>query len=250
MDVALLLLLPLVGGYYLANSSYAFRYRSAREDGHRLYFKSAFLGVILFCAALIVRSQFLNIFEWYRSFEVFLSQLILPLVKEPEKGYQFPLAVISLYSMILGPLLGYGGNFFLNRDTWLSRALKYSDLERLLNTAAHRKTPVCLTMANNKVYVGFIVASVDPTRDLKSLGILPVISGYRDGDTGKITFTTDYRPIYKLQEKGTHDAQLPLQHLRAADFEIILPTDKIHSCNMFDFTAYNQFNKKVDDDTG
>ena len=52
MDFAVLLFLPLVGGYIFARTCNFTRYKVPREDGHRLYFRSGFWGVALFIAAL------------------------------------------------------------------------------------------------------------------------------------------------------------------------------------------------------
>ena len=42
------LLMPLVGGFFFAESSFFLRYQVAREDGHRRYFRSAAVGVLPF----------------------------------------------------------------------------------------------------------------------------------------------------------------------------------------------------------
>lgn len=239
MDVALLLILPLVGGYYFANWARFSRYRSSREEGHRLYFRAAFYATFLFVAAIVLRVLLLE-WEWYRHREADVSIWVLALVKEPGKGHQFPLAVVSFYAMLLGPIGAWIINRFMSEKYWLERAVKFNDFERVVLSATERRLPICVTMGNNKVYVGFVVTTVDPTRDRKSLGILPIVSGYRSA-TGKITFTTDYSVIYG---KAPHpDARLakPLQHLRPADFEIALPADRVQSCNIFDFRAYEEF---------
>ncbi len=233
MDVALLLLLPLVGGYYFATWSNFCRYRSAREEGHRLYFRAAFYGSILFVFAIFIRACLLEL-ELYRHFEATISYWTLQLVKDPDKPHQFPLAILSFYAMVLGPVVGWLSNLIFWQRVWLDKALKYSDFERVIQRSWKHRFPICLSMDNGKVYVGFVVTTTDPTKDRKSVGILPIISGYRN-DEGKITFTTDYRRVYDTLNDDLEDDLTP------TDFEIALPADRIHSCNIFDFRAYELF---------
>ena len=57
MDVALVLILPVIGGYYFASYWNFTKFRCAREDGHRLYFRAALYGTILFLIAYLLREQ-------------------------------------------------------------------------------------------------------------------------------------------------------------------------------------------------
>lgn len=89
---------------------------------------------------------------------------------------------------------------------------------------------------------------VGPIRadDRKFLSILPVMSGYRDKDTHKLTFTTFYDDRY-----GTAAMDLgsltplppPLEHLCADEFITVLRSDHVVSCRIFDPVAYLEFQK-------
>jgi hypothetical protein len=234
MDVALLLVLPLVGGYYFTMLSQWVRYRAAREEGHRLYFRSAFYGAGLFIICFFARQLLLIVSENYRFFEAWLSFYVLQIVKDPDKMHQFPLAVLAMYTMLAGPAFAYATNLVRRREHYLRLALKFDDLERLFFESAHDEAALCFTMDSGKIYVGFVTSIFDPTRERKSVGILPLASGYRTED-GRIAFTTDYLIVYERIDEDDEVA------MTTDDFELVLPTDKIRSCNKFDLRVYEMF---------
>lgn len=73
-------------------------------------------------------------------------------------------------------------------------------------------------MDNRKVYVGFVVTTIDPTTPKKALTILPLMSGYRAENGGEIVFTTYYERVYERISDET------LDHLSVDHFRIVLPT--------------------------
>lgn len=245
MDVALLFL-PLVGGYKFASASYFLKYSSAREDGHRLYFRVAFIGAILFVVSAVLRALLLH-HEWYAAFELEALSWFTTFVSSDgkENAPRFSLAIVAIYAMFLGWFLGYLFNPFFNPQRWLSEAFKSSAFDTLIHRAASRDVPVCVTMDNNKVYVGYVVTSADTSQELKSIGIIPLLSGYRKVPTRTVVFTTNYRALYGSDGHRAPSLPSPLSHATVADFEIALPTERIHSCNMFDFKAYDQLKQDI-----
>lgn len=234
MEVALLFL-PLVGGYFFSQTWYTVKYKSSREDGHRLYFRSAWYATIFFIISIILRLLFLN-FEWYQQAEQFICNLSSYHIKE-NIHYKFSLAVTALYSLILGKVSGHLLNIGSNRDLNIYKAIEDDDFERLLHKAFSLDMPISVTMDNKKVYIGFVLTTTDVDKSRRSISILPLVSGYRD-DNAKLIMTTFYGEVYKEIEK---DRDLDLT---PEDFEIILPTSVIQSANLFDFSAYELFIKK------
>jgi hypothetical protein len=96
-------------------------------------------------------------------------------------------------------------------DSYLTRAtLKYSPMGSTLVNAFAHKQPVMVSMDDRKVYVGLIQSVGSPTEvtglDLE-IKLLPGLSGYRDKDSLKVTYTNTYpkesaiaEPIYFKQE--------------------------------------------------
>lgn len=239
MDLVLLLL-PLVGGYVFARRWNVTEYRVAREEGHRLYFRAAFYAVFLFGCAALLRLYFLSTLESYRVFEETLFE-VAPLFKQTDRSYQQPILSISLYAFLLGVAFWWPLNL-VTLPRWRNKLLVWSirdrDFERLLHTAATRAMPLALTMDNKKVYVGFVITTVSPDRDVKTISILPLVSGYRSAE-GQLKLTTFYTHVYdKIANTES------IMHLSPDDFEIVLPTERIQSANLFDLAAYQEFQAK------
>lgn len=234
MEITALLLLPLVGGYFFANTCNITRFRAAREEGHRLYFRSALYGVLSFVLALLLRILLLNVWADYRAWEQPALEAIRHILKEGSEDSAvvvFLLVIAMLIGIVAGPLV----NRALPKGWWLKLAIKDDELEALLHRALARAMPVSLTMENGKVYVGFVLKTFEPKTVRKNFRILPLMSGYRS-ETGKVNFTTYYDKAYERVGIGSNDARLSFQ-----DFEIVLPTDKVHSAGLFDVHAYREF---------
>ncbi|TAK86968.1 MAG: hypothetical protein EPO20_05810 [Betaproteobacteria bacterium] len=243
MDVAILLLLPLVGGYLFSGSCNLTRYLASREQGHRLYFRAALWGFVLFVLALVLRQWLKAEFETYRAVEAKFHGLIGPYFKDPDKGYSFDLTVAAVGALLLSVPVSKLWNLFYWRGTALAKAISHDYFEQLLNEAVARTIPIAVSMKGRKVYVGFVTQTFDPSHDRKWIKILPLVSGYRDNDTMRIVFVTNYRDAYGTIDPANRAAPLaaPLGHLAPKDFGIVLPVDEIQSANLFDLVAYKAF---------
>ena len=71
--------------------------------------------------------------------------------------------------------------------------------------------------------------------ETKALRILPLISGYRDKDNGRIYLTTDYKSVYQAS------AAIGQTKVDPNNFVVVLPISKVQSLNLFDFEAYALF---------
>lgn len=243
MDVAVLLLLPLVGGFIFSSSFNPTRYLASREEGHRLYFRAAFFGLGLFVVVVFLRQWLKADFEFYRALEGKLRALLAGYLKDAEKPYAFDLTIVAVESVLISWPLAKLCNFFYWKGPALARAIKHDDFEQLLNEAVSRTLPIALSMSSRKVYVGFVMQTFDPAHDRKWIKILPLVSGYRDKDNLQIQFVTNYHDAYGRVDPAQPDARLagPLRHLAPKDFGIVLPVDNIESANLFDLEAYKRF---------
>ena len=152
------------------------------------------------------------------------------------------LAIIGMYAMLMAYPLATLLNLFVGRKRWLLQAMKGDDLEQLLYNGLTRRVPICITTGDNKVYVGFVVGTPDPTKPRKTVSLLPLMSGYRDRETQRLNFITFYTEIYGTN-RANPDDQLPapLSHLQARDFVTLIPIEKMSSCRLFDLAAYEAF---------
>ena len=235
MDVALLFL-PLVGGYIFAKTWLASSYAVARTDGHRLYFHSAFYAPFLFLCAVLLRSFLHVAFLPYREFESEVASLVMPFLKDPDKTYQVPLTFVCTYALALAWPMAALLNLIRHQDKWVNAAVRKSndDVEILLHECLRSIQPIFLSMENRKVYVGFVVKTVEPTDKRKTISILPLVSGYRDTNTLSVNFTTDYERIYPSPDRPPE-----LSHLDVKDFVMVLPADKVNSMHVFDLAAFS-----------
>lgn len=239
MDAALIVVLPLVGGYIFASRWIVTKYVVDREDGHRLYFRAAFYGVFLFAVALLVRFILLSWFDGYSHVESVLSGELRGALKEPNDPALRNTLVTSLLALVLGSISWVP--FECLPQNWkrflFHRAIRNNEFESLLARAVQNVTPISVTMENNKVYVGLLNDSLHTGVNRKYLTIFPLMSGFRDSNNGKIQFTTFYNRIYQGLDKISPSVSLE-------DFEIVLPIDHIQSLNMFDIAVYTEFQKQ------
>lgn len=237
MDPTIALLLPLIGGHQFIVGYTALKYKVAREDGHRLYFRVAYHGVCLFVISLLIFAGIywaLNQYAWFPAVEATLIGIAKPLLKSPENiPPQLGFFIVCLISVALGRI----GPMVLNKlnksriDQALWKAAEENELEELLLEALGQLRTVSITLSSNKVYVGLILTTPEPKTERRVIALLPYMSGYRT-ETGMVIFTTYYDQFYK-EDDPESDAE---------KFRLVLPVDKMLSVSFFDVDTYAHFN--------
>jgi len=105
---------------------------------------------------------------------------------------------------------------------------------------------VSFTVKNSKVYVGYVISNFNPASPMRSIKILPAISGYRHDKTKTINFTTRYLDIYEKIRVGDET----VADLDSANFEIVIAVQEIQSANIFDENIYRRyFNQPIEEPT-
>lgn len=223
-----LFLLGLVAGFNFIKEWEATRYQLAREDGHKLYFRSAFWGLfvtgvtaslIAFLSAISIKTCGNQICAYFASpFESLSELVIVALLVAPFAAY------------VLAKLF----NIFTNDLEYYLDALDGNEFEGLLVNAMTRDLMVMLTMDDNKVYVGWVYKVSDPAKEeRKYFSLIPVITGFRN-ESRKVEFTTFYDQLYQQTNSE-------LSHLNVEDFATVLPAHRVISCRLFDAAAYAKF---------
>jgi hypothetical protein len=243
LEAAFALLLPLVAGYLYVSSCNQLKYKLARDDGHRLYFRIAYFGVLHFlltAAVLSLAYWFLEDQSAFQEARDRAVELVKPLLKEPEKApdAQVGFLLICTLSVALGRFLPHADNslFKGKAEQAVLDAASQDDLELLLLEAAIQYKSISVTTSSGKVYVGLVVQTGEPKTNRRVIALLPFMSGYRT-ETGKVIFTTFYDEIYQERAKERDDEE-------SNDFRLILPTDKLVSISFFDIKVYEAFNVK------
>jgi len=252
MKLASLIVFSLVGGYAFSTIWTPSLYHAARESGHRLYLRVVFYTVFLLLTSLFIHILLFINSQYYFYFVEFIGVFIDLIPSELSIFSQSSKISILILSFILGPLLGHLLNFpkwafitniylpilkikpfFLYEKKILQHAIKNNDFEKLIARSVYDKFPILFTLESGKVYVGWAVSVPNPSQERKSVRILPIISGYRDNDTKKVMFTTDYHSVLMGASNETGDYSLE-------DFEVIIPVSDLSSCHLFDISVYNQ----------
>lgn len=241
MDASLAILLALVAGYCYVTKCPKLQYKQARDTGHRLYFRIAYNGFLLYLLSAVVA---VSIALLVMPNPDLLDSLLphMQRIGEPFRDVYEPhfadakLVMVGVQSVALGILLPRieGWMFRGGREQAVVDAAKDDDLERLLLEAAIQYKSIAITTTSAKVYVGVVLETPEPKADRKFIALLPLMSGYRN-DLGKVTFTTFYDQLYAERS----DVEIGSE---SDDFRLLVPIDKLMSASFFDVTVYATFN--------
>ena len=217
-----LLLLPLVGGYYLLVTSRFTKYIHQRIDHQRLIFNSVLVGIaLIFLSVAVTQTVGYLLPAWTEG-----VKQVVPL--------QLPYTGTAVLSLLVGIVLPHLSNLFIDKTRALSRSIKLigNELEQLINGAFLDASLVSFTLKNGKVYVGWPVSLPRPSRG-SYLSVLPLFSGYRN-DEQDVIFTTEYWDIYQRRQDEGEDNMYQ-------GFLLVLSTEEIVSASLFDLAVYDRF---------
>ena len=114
-------------------------------------------------------------------------------------------------------------------------ALEHGDLvECLLQESIDNDGLVELSTRNRKSYVGFPQESGIGARDECDVSLIPLASGYRQEETGRLILTTSYADV------------LQAGHAPPKRFQVVIPVSEIVSARHFDPGAHAQFQAHED----
>lgn len=224
-----LLILPLVGGYYILSRSNHFKYTQQRLDRQRLVFDSIAMGVLLLAICFLFKIVSYSVFPNFTR----LIRSVIPL-DAPFSGLMvstFPLAV--LFSEV--------GNWILFKDRTKKIRLAINkvgdELELICSSSLNENKLVKITLDSGKVYVAWVKELPIPSVS-RYLRVIPVFSGYRD-PFNELVFTTHYLNVYAEYVKEGQ-----IQDINELDVDLVIPMDKISSLSYFDLDMYERFNKE------
>lgn len=249
-----LLIFPvLVTGFYACHIHPVFSYTLHRYEGQYLYLKSAELGLRCFFLAFLLSLGFHYILPDRMTLgcidiPLTLSEALVAVVKmmmaipSDASGEQLSEAnktawfiQLSFLTFLSAYLVKFSGHLSLRLrfGLWDAKVhviggiLEDSPLDNLLfRLSLEKDKHAMLAMEDRKVYVGKIINLGEPSATTgmdQDIAIIPLMSGYREKDTLKVTFTTFYDEL-------------------DADISISLRQDNIVSATQFDFDAYKVWN--------
>ncbi|SRR5258705_1428423 len=185
MPENLFLLLPLLGGYVFTRQWNKTTWHAARWEKERLLFNSALWGILFFGIAylIILLQDFWKCVSWFPCFPHWPTDM-------GEFKYLGP----SFLALLFGVIAWIPAN-------WIWRLSKQGDriiqsegtlLDIMARSSIKERKTVLLTLKNGKVYAGFITSAPSPGHSHPMIRILPTTSGYRDKETHRVIFTTNY----------------------------------------------------------
>jgi hypothetical protein len=228
-------LVVLSSGFAYSVISLPTLYFSAREVGHRLYFRSAIYAVFTLASTLlafITAATFFDVELPLTQFHLLPSELL-----GGEWGYLIQIGTLPV-AMLLAFIVNVIFQIPKAKEWLLAKAVSNRDFEKLVLNAARKSIPIMVSMIDGKLYVGWAVSNPDPSLERKFLRILPLISGYRTEKTKRVEFTTYYDEIIEAIRSGQHNG---LGTRTEDDIEVVLPSDSIVSAHLFDLTIYDLF---------
>lgn len=228
-----LLILPLIGGYYIISRSNYFKFKQQRLDRQRLIFDTVFIGIILVVITYIVR---LIIGYFWPSIIDYLYNF-LPF-KEPFFG-------TSLASLLIAYICTKVGNkiFYSDRKKYIRKAIIEvgNELDLLLESSFEKSILLNITLDNNKFYIVWVKELPIPTV-ANYISLIPVFSGYRD-EKREMIFTTHYLSVYaEYIEEGK------VMGIKELPVDLIITTDNIVTVSYFDIEMYDRFQGKTGED--
>lgn len=233
-----LLLIPIIAGYIILEYCELYRYNSQRLTAQRLIFKSILAGIILSVITFILRWVIMEFFpDTFGRVSSFLDQVPLNNIE-----YSGTLSVVLLIAVIFT----FGFNFIYwigsKLNLWHIKSFVYKavakhgdELDVLFKESSDRANPflVQVTLKNGKVYVGFIDDVIEPSRT-NYASIYPVMSGYRDSETKRLYFTTQYDLI-------THALKIDQGEVFMDVLRMVIKQDEILTAHRFDPDIYDRF---------
>lgn len=202
-------------GFLFCKRCYRYRYELARQSGYYSY-----LYCIAYGVPFLLFGAFFNdgTVQWqldaYGSF-----------------------AADCFFGLLVAVLTAWLINTFVYDKSAALQAAWKDDLSRLLSDVISAFAPLQVTLVNRKVYVGMIVASVEPDQDSAFLSIVPTHSGYRDRKTLELRLTHKYDEIFEALQ--SEDADM-------SRYNLVIPKSEIASISRFDITIYEKARRAIE----
>jgi len=213
-----LLLVPALGGYWLLTNIYIYKYRIFRESGYHLFLSVALCGTSLLVLARLCVVLFHGCVP---------ARVVAAWMEYAPFDYSGTVAISAVLAITVPVVI----NFFTDEKKAAMKAAKISGdfIECALQEAIDERKLVELSTKSGKSYVGIATESGFDVRVDCDVILIPVMSGYRDKETRKVVFTTNYADLLSSWDGEWNE------------FQVVLPADDIASVRHFNPEAYEHF---------
>lgn len=269
-----LLLLPLLGGYLFLRWWNPTRFHALRAEKERLLLMAALPSL----ASLVVAFALVKGLEALLPCREWPNTICFPAWWKANVPFQYLGTALVAFS--LAATIWIPWNLICKREVAIDKVIEKDRVpfEILLKKAQDEAKTVAVTMANGKIYIGFVTHLFNPALPTRFIQILPTKSGYRDEKTRTFEFTTPYlealdsidkdfeekaRQLFakETERDAAEDASTPnkerikameeeiekldaeLEEIAAVadDFGIVLPVSEIVSINIFSEYIHSKY---------
>ena len=228
-----LLLLPLLGGFVFFSHYYRTAYTAKRQDKERLLLYSSLWG-LLFLAASLIASTVVPYFPVLVNLRHWWAYNTPPIEYSGISSFAFVLAMLTLGVLNLWNWL---------RSSKPEKAVaerviltQGSQLEKLLYRSLIQGKRVMITLKNGKVYIGRVTISLTPEED-KDFLLLPIKSGYREGDKQRLVLTTHYDEAYTEIQANEPDNYIEV----ISDFGVVIPISEVLTASLYREDVHSKY---------
>jgi hypothetical protein len=220
---ALLAIAVASSGYILATHCFFFKFKVARQSGHRLYLTVLTLGF----AALILTKILFVLLSIDNVTALSLSTFVLTFIAS----------------------LAYNKYYPNSKQRALVMAWQKDDMEQLIAHCALNYKPLMVNLHSRKTYVGIVRHTREPDPESAHISILPILSGYRTEDELHLKLTHRYDKIISFINKAIKGEAFE-EEIDPQDFVIVIPTDSINTMHIFNPDLYLEIDGDEDNVLG
>lgn len=221
------LLLPIIGGYFLLTRCHYTRYDALRRSGYHIFFQSAVVGFFF----LIIPAHLIMIF-----LDPYLERLNEPWTSVVPQGYR-----TAVLSALLGLASSFVFNLFLDNKKQVLRNIKKHGrlLEILIAESFTRRKIVEISLKSGKSYIGYPVMNAKITPGESDVELVPIASGHRNKDTQELKITNYYAPAFQKHFDNQSDWLELAEALR-----VVMPISEIVTARIFIPEIYDSFQRQ------
>ncbi len=239
MGTAIFMVL-MVSGYWYTSRDLSTRFKIKRSFGWDVYFLVALYGCIFVLQGVIATGLI-----WLLLLGISAAVNGLHLMPGKYADWQMEFMNWSFLG-IQAPvviMLAFAVFFCLYRSNWAGSArldgndrktlykslARSSGIEQLLYQCMEEGELALVTLKSRRIYIGMIHTATLEYEKTANVVLIPMLSGYRDGETMNLRIEHNYSKWY-----ADHDITLDSEPKSAMAFRKVIMLDQIESLSLFD----------------
>lgn len=124
--------------------------------------------------------------------------------------------------------------------------MEKNDFDFICFKAMADEKPIAISHESGKVYVGYVIDTMDPADENSHLTILPIYSGYRETETLRFKLKTKYQYVIDLITSPREESEKAEE---IDDYCMAFPRSKINSLHIFNDHLHKSVSRQYDQPT-